>query len=56
MNISDLIILLVAIGIVAFGITYNVVKKRRNKKAGITGCAGCSGCSTQSSDCCGGPK
>lgn len=42
MTVTDIIIVVVAIGIVAFGIAYQIRRKKNNRGAGC--CDGCSGC------------
>lgn len=57
MSMMDIVIILVAVAIVAFGLVFQIKRRVSARKMGVSpGCASCGGgCSKSSSgDCCGG--
>lgn len=47
----DIVIIAIILCIAGFGIGYNISRKKKNKKLGLTGCAGCTGCSGVNRTC-----
>lgn len=45
MSVADVVIVLIAVAIVAFGIIFQLRRKKKAKELGVPSCDGCTGCS-----------